>query len=229
MSISPIVLMVDAIVVFVLLFSAFRGRKRGLVRTLTGILALLLAFWGAGILAQQTSPYLSSKYVEPWIYNSIMPSISAETESISAPPTSESTVTGSLETALEEIGLTDSLISSFFSDFAINLTDSIEQIVNSAARSIGYKLTYALLFLVYFLILYLLLRLVGKLVQLLAKIPGINFVNRTFGFILGLILGYLTILVSSYILTTTGVLLTPQIVENTYVLRFLMNFNPFAI
>lgn len=225
MNISPAVLIIDAVAVAVLLFFALRGSKRGFVRTLTGILALLLAFWGAGFLAQETSPYLSSKYVEPWIYESIMPQMAQS----SAPPSSEAEMTDSLGSALSEIGFTDSLLSSFFSDFAINLSDSVEQIVNNASRTIGYKLTYALLFLFYFLLLYLVFRILGKVIQLLAKIPGINFFNRTFGLLLGLFFGYLTVSAVSYILSITGIILTPQLIANTYVLRFIMNFNPLSL
>lgn len=225
MNISPVVLIVDAVTVALLLVFTLRGRKRGFVRTLTGILALLLAFWGAGFLARETSPYLSSKYVEPWLYKSIMPNMSQS----SAPPSSEAEVTDSLGSALSEIGFTDSLLSSFFSDFAINLSDSVEQIVNGASRAIGYKLTYALLFLFYFLILYLLFRILGKIVHLIAKIPGINFFNRSFGLLLGLFFGYLAVSALSYILSITGILLTPQLIANTYVLRFIMNFNPLSL
>ncbi len=223
---SPAVLTVDAITVVLLLLFALRGRSRGLVRTLSGILALFLAFWGAGFLAQETSPYLSSKYVEPWIYESIMPSMS---QSASAPPSSEAEVTTSLGSALSDLGFTEPLLSSFFSDFVINLSDTVEQIVNSAAHTIGSKLTYALLFLIYFLLLYLLLRIVAKFVHLLAKIPGINFFNRTFGFLFGLFFGYLSISAISYILSMTGILLSPQLIAETTVLRFIMNFNPLSM
>ncbi len=226
MNLSPAVLTVDAITVVLLLLFALRGRSRGLVRTLSGILALFLAFWGAGFLAQETSPYLSSKYVEPWIYESIMPSMSQNT---SVPPSSEAEVTTSLGLALSDLGFTDSLLSSFFNDFVINLSDTVEQIVNSAAHTIGSKLTYALLFLIYFLILYLLLRIVAKFVHLLAKIPGINFFNRTFGFLFGLFFGYLSISAISYILSITGILLSPQLIAETTVLRFIMNFNPLSM
>jgi len=228
MTVSLPAAIADLIAIFVLVFFALRGRKRGLVRTLIGILALVIAFWGAGVLAQQTSPYLSSKYVEPWIYNSVLPTVS-ETESVTATPESEEEVTETLGSAFKEIGIPGSTIQSFLNDFTVNLTDSLERIVESAAKSIGYKLTYALLFLLYFLILYLLLRIAGKFLQLLAKIPGINFINRTLGLILGLIFGYLIVLVLSYILTTTGFLLTPQLVSQTYVLHFLVTFSPLSL
>jgi len=228
MTVSLPAAIADLIAIFVLVFFALRGRKRGLVRTLIGILALVIAFWGAGVLAQQTSPYLSSKYVEPWIYNSVLPTVS-ETESVTATPESEEEVTETLGSAFKEIGIPGSTTQSFLNDFTVNLTDSLERIVESAAKSIGYKLTYALLFLLYFLILYLLLRIAGKFLQLLAKIPGINFINRTLGLILGLIFGYLIVLVLSYILTTTGFLLTPQLVSQTYVLHFLVTFSPLSL
>lgn len=224
---SPAVLTIDAITAVLLLLFALRGRSRGLVRTLSGILVLLFAFWGAGFLAQETSPYLSSKYIEPWIYESIMPNMSQSEASVS--PASEAEVTTSLGLALSELGFTDSLLSSFFNDFAINLSDTVEEIVNSAAHSIGNKLTYALLFLIYFLILYVVLRIVAKFIQLLAKVPGINFFNRSFGLLLGLILGYLSISAIGYILSITGILLTPELIAETTVLRFIMSFNPLSM
>ena len=118
MNLSPAVLTVDVVTVVLLMFFALRGRSRGLVRTLSGILALLLAFWGAGFLAQETSPYLSSKYVEPWIYESVMPSMTQD--AVSAPPASEAEVTSSLGSALSDLGFTDSLLKSFFNDFSRN-------------------------------------------------------------------------------------------------------------
>lgn len=219
-------LIVDILAVAILVIFAIRGRKRGLIKTVAGILALVLAFWGASFLAEQTTPYLSEKYVEPWLYDSIMPEISTGTEP-AAPPATEAAATDSIGNALSSIGFSDSFISSFFSDFAISLSDSMSQITSNVSQTLGSKITYAVLFIVFFLVLYLLFRLLANLINLLAKIPGINFVNRTLGLILGLIFGFLTILVLSYILTKIGIL-SPEQISDTYVLRFLLSISPLA-
>lgn len=214
-------LLVDLVAVVILVFFAFNGRRRGLVKTLSGLVALILAFYLAGALARMTAPYFSERYVSPWLYESILPKMQP------AEQTNEGSVNSQLGDALDQIGFPQDGVQDFLGDFKADLYDSVESAVDGASKSLGYKLTFAGCYLLYFLIFLIALRLLARLLDRIVRIPGLNFINRTLGLILGLLSGYLTILVVSYILTRTGFVLSESLVSQTYVLRFLLSVSPF--
>ena len=217
-------LLIDLVALVLLLLFALNGRRRGIVKTLSGIIALILAFYLAGWLTQATTPYLSEHYVEPWLYNSIMPEMKPVAD-VQQP--AEDSIVDQIGDALNKIGFPENSVQDFLDHFKIDVSSSLENAVTSTSRSLGYKLTYAGCYILYFLLLLLVLRLFARLLDSLAHIPGLNLINRMLGLLLGLLFGYLTILVVSYILSRTGVLLSDSLIGQTRVLRFLLSVSPF--
>lgn len=219
----PTPMIVDIITVAVLVFSALRGRHRGLIKTLTGIIALILAFSLAGFLAKETTPYIADKYVSPYITSAV----NYKTEELS-----ESNTATSPDSAVDifiKLGISEEIVGDAVSDFTDAMTKSFIKPIVAMTNSVAYKITYSVLFVIYFILSLLILLFLLKIVNLASKIPGINFINKTLGLILGLILGYLIVMVLSFILLKLGIGLTDELVSSTSVLKFIMNFSPAAI
>jgi len=221
MSFTPLIL--DIFAIAIPFFSALRGRKRGLIKTLAGIIVLILAFSCAGFLAKETTPYISEKYVTPYITSAVEPGTAELKES------NKPTDLSAISKLFTDIGLPDTLVSDAISDFTEAMSKSIMEPIIAMTSSIAYKITYSVLFVIYFLLSLLVFSILLKVLNLAAKLPGINFVNKALGLILGLIFGYLTLIALSHILLKLGIFLTGDLIEETYILKHIMTppFLPF--
>ena len=212
------IIITDLAAIAILLISALHGRRRGFIKTISGLLALVLAFFLSSTLANATTPHISEKYVAPYINQAIEKEPQAE-----AAATPEN-----LSNLFSEIGIPEAIVSDAIADISDAISQSIIKPITAMTHTVAYKITYAVLFIIYFVISLILLKLLMKVVNLASKIPGVNFLNKTFGLILGLISGYLIISILSFILVQTGFYLTPALISETTVLKFITSFSPLA-
>ena len=63
----------------------------------------------------------------------------------------------------------------------------------------------------------------------LVKLPGINFANRLGGAALGLVIGALLLFLAVWAMLRFNIFLTPELVEETYLLRFFANNSPLSL
>ncbi|MBR5543718.1 MAG: CvpA family protein [Oscillospiraceae bacterium] len=218
----PIHIIADIITVLVLLIFIFRGRQRGLVKTLAGIISLVLAFSLAGTLATSTTPYISENYVSPYIDSQI-------TEKTETTYETQNESFYDIKEIFVNMGIPENLVSDAFTDISKSLSMSFQEPLKLLTNSISYKLTFAVLFIIYFILLRLLLSLLFKLLNLASKLPVINFINKSLGLISGAILGYLIVVFLSFILVKFGLFLTESVVSETIILKHLIAFSPISL
>lgn len=221
------VIILDIIVVGLLILFAFWGRHRGLVKMITGVFVIILAITSASMLTKWTSPYISSNFVEPRITQLLLPE--AQSESNTGEQTVSEPQTDSITSILLKLGLPADTVTTAINDFKADAANSVEGAVVSLSNSISGKVTYGIMFVIYFLLSLLVFLLLAKIIDLTAKLPVLNFLNRTGGLIMGAVWGYLIILVAASLLARFNILLTAETVSNTMVLNFIVNRNPLSI
>lgn len=219
MNINAII--VDVAAVAIILVSALLGRRRGFIKTLSWLIAIALSLYLASSFADIAAPVVSEKYVVPHLTSEVEKNIEAENEPAPQNPSEYSEF-------FKNIGIPDGIITDATGEISKAISQNFTEPLTALVHNIAYKLTRTVLFVVFFLILLLVISLLLKVVNLAAKIPALNFINKTLGLILGLILGYLIVIILSFILNKTGTFLTGEILENTYVLKFLRSLLPFA-
>ena len=219
MNINAII--VDVAAVAIILVSELLGRRRGFIKTLSWLIAIALSLYLASSFADIAAPVVSEKYVVPHLTSEVEKNIEAENEPAPQNPSEYSEF-------FKNIGIPDGIITDATGEISKAISQNFTEPLTALVHNIAYKLTRTVLFVVFFLILLLVISLLLKVVNLAAKIPALNFINKTLGLILGLILGYLIVIILSFILNKTGTFLTGEILENTYVLKFLRSLLPFA-
>lgn len=209
----PFAMILDIIIVGLFILFACRGKRRGLIKTVAGILVLILAFFGAGILADSTTPAISKTIVEPQITNMLTPKVESLNE----------TTPRSFEKMLVDMGVPR--------DLAHNITESspISEMLLNASKTLGEKLTYAVLCLLYFIVLLLALNLIVRLIDGIFKIPVLSFVNQLGGLLCGLIFGYLFIMIVGNILKSTGFIINNDTLMQTRILKYILLTNPLIL
>lgn len=121
--------------------------------------------------------------------------------------------------------------------FSENANATATELSRFMAEPIADSLSRIVAFIGLFIIIYIVLKLLTKLLDGIVKLPLLNGVNKFFGIVLGALLGLFT----AWVLAIAFEALLPQLsslfpklfkentADTTIIMRFLYNFNPFAL
>ena len=209
-----------AIVVILLLFLIVGGR-RGLLRSLLGVVIFAVSLLGGSILANTLADPVT-EWVTPRLEGYVLERLTDGhgQEAISAAAAADTA-------ALDQLLDLDAI-----SDMAKKAMDSAveagKNMLEGAVTGMIRSLAYGLLFLVSFLVLTLLLRLLTSPLQLAARAPVLGAVNRLAGAALGLCLGVLAMFAAASVLQWTG-LVDAATLRDTYLLKYFTQHSPMDI
>ena len=224
-------LLFDLIVLAVLVIFTLRGAWRGLVLSLCSLLAVVVAFAGASFLARTVSPMVAQA-LEPRFAAAIETRLEDAleqrvAEGEQAVLTTEDVPLEGVLDILRDMGLYQNLIGAV--DRAVE--QGVAEIAASAAvaAAVAQSVAYLVLFLAGFLLLLAAWTLVSRALDLVARLPGLHFLNKTLGGLFGLIQGCILLFVAAWLIQFSGHLIPEETVEQTRLLRFFMDTNPFAL
>ena len=203
----------DILVLAALIAAAWLGAKRGLLKSLAGLLIVVVALLGASWAADHLSEPVM-RWVEPRVTQRVEQKIEE----------SHAADAGQMLQAL-----------SFRGDSLQKLLDTVSQRVQetgesliravslSVARSVASTAVYVVSFLV-------LLALLWKpLNAIVTRLPLVSTVNGLGGAALGLVCGGLTLFVAVWAMQRFGWLLTPELIDGTTLLKFFATQTPLGL
>lgn len=225
-------MILDAIIVIIVLFFAFIGLKRGIAKTIYGLLCLAIA----GILAYLSGKLLAEFVYNNFILNSITESVNSSfaASSVNSGKVSESVFTaipGVFTALLSGMGINQKGFASSIdsaSDFTKSATmtavDKVISPVLTSVLSIGFTI---LLFIVFMLILRFL---IGRKILKLFKLPVIKWVNSLLGFVLGLAEGAVLVIIGITVLSAfsffqNSPVISKELIDSSYIFSLIYNWN----
>ena len=216
-------MILDIIIVSIVLLFALIGLKRGIAKTIYGLLCLA----AAGVLA-----YLSGKLLAEFVYNNyILSSItesvksSFESSSVNSSKVSESiftTLPGVFSAMLAGMGITQkgfatsiNSASHFTQSTTMSTVNNIITPVLISFLSVGFTI---LLFIIFMLILKFV---IGRKILKLFKLPVIKWVNALLGFVLGLGEGVLIVIICIIVLKIVSLFssdptISKELIDSSY-------------
>lgn len=218
-------LVYDGIVIAVLALFAWFGWRRGLLLSLCGLAVAVVAFFGAGLVADTLDTPIS---------NAIAPKL-------------EETIHNALEKKAEEIELVDYFSSDTAADVLRDMgglyrwgadgventlkntwTNSIADQTTAAALSIARQLSHSVIFFVAFVALCILFNLLLHALNIVAKLPGLHFCNGLGGGVIGLVKGGIIVFVGvgAATLMFSAYLPDAQTLERSFLFKFFVENNP---
>ena len=226
-------LIADGLVLAVLLIFACIGARRGLILSLCGLLAFVVAFLGASFAARTLSPVvadaLEPKFaaaIEEQLNESIRQQAEAGEAAVLSPD--DVPLEGVLD-ALREMGFYETLINTVDRAVESNMTAVAASAAAAVAAAIAQSAAYLILFLLGFFLILLAWRLLSRALDLVARLPGLHFLNKTGGALFGLVQGCIILFVAAWLLQFFGQMLPRELVEQTVLLKFFMTTNPFSL
>lgn len=207
---------VDVIALLLVLIFVLIGAHKGFVLTLCGMLAWLVALVGAWFVAQQASPWLST-HLEP----ALDAVVSREMEEELSEDETLLSEDDALWKILQTLGLEDE-VNEKLNELALAGAASVK---TALVQVVALNAAKVILYIGAFLVILFLWFIVSRLLDLAARLPGLNFINRVGGAVLGAGKGLILTFFLVTVLTLTAVL-TWETIEETYFVRILASVNP---
>ena len=215
-------LIADGLILAVLLLFALVGAHRGFILSLCGLLAVLVAFVGASFAARTLSPMVADA-LEPKFASAIEEQLNASiqqqvAEEGSAALSPDDVPLDGVLNALREMGFYETLINT--------VDKAVENGMTSVAASAA---AYLILFLLGFALILIAWKLISHALDLVARLPGLHFLNKTCGALFGLVQACVLLFVAAWLLQFFGHVLPESLVNQTHLLKFFMTTNPLSL
>ena len=219
---TPVI--IDAIVVILLAGFCLLGAKRGLFRSLTGLLTVVVALVGAGIIAATfTGPVTG--VVTPMIRHVIEVKVdNALTDQLETPK--ESLPVGEL---LELLGLDEDVRGSLAERAEETVRETGVSVVSAVAESLARSVIYGVLYILSFIALTVLLHVLLKAMDLVLKLPGLHGLNALGGGLIGLIEGALLLFLTVWVLRRLGVSFETEALAEAHILKIFTTNTPLSV
>lgn len=210
---------IDIVLALVLLGFAAVGWRRGAVKSVVGIVVIIAALIGAGIVAEQGAP-LAAKALTPVISQQIETRFSG---------VMEPAVDGDgidREDVFAAAGLYQNTAEHLKEDILAQIEETGQTFLVAMAEQLALYVSRAALFLAAFVVLLIALKILSKFLGLLTAVPGIHLADALGGAALGLLQGCLVLFAFIWAAQFFGGGIREEWVEQTYILRFFAGVNP---
>lgn len=224
---TPVI--IDAvIVIFLAGFTAY-GIKRGLLQSLAGLVIVLVALVGAGMIAATFSgpvARLAAPLVEEHIQQKVDDALAEQ-----AGQMPEEDVAGDfqLEDLLELLGLDTEVRDSLAKQAKETVRDTGVSLAAAVVESLMQSMIYGLLYILSFLALLILLRVLVKAMDLILKLPGLRGLNALGGALAGLIEGALLLFLMVWAARKLGVSFETETLAEAHILRLFTTHTPLSV
>lgn len=246
---KPLNILIDIVLVLIVVFFAWRGFKNGFIRGIFGILAIVIAIYGANLVAKAYSGDFKGM-LEPFVSGVVDKAVSdiISTDDDAESSDSEQTTDDAAATedttdvaeggksksvyevsytALRNIGISEAAARQISEKVGGKIDDIGSKMSADLTSTLCSALAYIAVFAVAFILLAIIFAVIGNIFNLAFSIPGIEAVDKIIGLVLGILKGLLIILVLAVIIRYFG-LLASDTIEKTAVLKYILNINPLA-
>ena len=228
---TPVI--IDIVVAAVLLGFAVYGGKRGLFRALSGLLAVVVALVGAGIIAATfTTPV--TKVVTPLIAGHIEEKVENAMAVQSAGsgvqmPEADTEDPSAIQDLLAILGLDDEVRSRLAEEVQEKVRDTGASIAAAVVESMARSFIYGSLYLLSFAMLILLMKVLIGAMDLVLKLPLLRGLNTLGGAAVGLVEGALLLFLAVWVLRRLGVSFESEALAEAHILRIFTANTPLGV
>lgn len=214
----------DLVLLLIIVLCAWRGYRNGLIASILAVGALLLSFYAADVLADTYSGEFT-RMLEPFV-SGVVDSSYAEAEEKLEPLGKSESVYAMSEEMVYGVGF----MKSAAENTAKSLNDTVSEtgyvLRTATVEKLCAVAAYALTFVVMFILLIIAFGVIGNLFNLVFKLPGLELVNGLLGVLLGIVKGLMYAYAIAWVLRFTGLFISEEIVDKTFLLSRLMESCP---
>ena len=208
-------ILADIVVAAFLIGSLIIGAWKGLVKSLAGVVIVVVAFIGASFVANAFAEPVA-EFLGPMIEENILEKLALE-DTVDA------------ESLLTTFHFRGESLQKMVDEVLDKVKQSGMDLLSAVSDSVAQSVAYAAVYLAAFLVLLLVLWLLMKPVHLLTKLPVLRTVNAVGGGALGLVWGALLVFLVVWLLLRFNLVLTDEMVEQSRLLHFFAVNSPLSL
>ena len=211
----------DVVIAVIIVLAVIIGAKSGLLQSLAGVIVLICSALGASWAARVLADPLAGK-LSPMLSEGLA-------EKLKNAGDSASTATASAEEMLRQFGFSGQALENLAKEAVQRAGETGQALADSVVNTVTHSISYAAVFLVVFIALLVVLALLIKPLELATKLPGLHALNTAGGAALGLVEGVLLVFAAVWVLRKLQLVITPEMVENSTLLKFFANNSPLSL
>lgn len=222
---APVIM--DIAAAAVLLLFLVLGARAGLIRSLAGLVIVVVALVGAGMIAAtfaDPAAKLAAPMIEKAVTQKVEEAITAETGMLDTERADPE-----IGELLSMLGLDEEVKENITNRAEQTIRDTGASVISAVVESLCRSVIYGLLYIFAFLGLWLLLHVLAKAMDLLARLPGLSSLNALGGAALGLVKGALVLFLAIWAARRLGVSFETEEVAQTYILQFFATHTPLSM
>ena len=205
----------DIIIAAVLILAAVVGTKKGLLKSLAGVVIVIAAFIGASFIADALAEPVA-QWLQPVLEDYVQEKLAPEG-------------TNDAAALLEAFHFSGEQLEQMLQEVLTKVSETGSSVLSAVGESVSYSIAYAATYLVAFLVLLLALWLLSQPLHLAAKLPGLRTLNALGGAALGLVWGALLVFLAVWLMQKFNWLITPEMVEESTLLHFFATNSPISL
>jgi len=228
-----ITFLIDIAIIGTVVFCGWRGFKSGLIRGVFGIVSLLLALFIANAAAEAYSDEATgiiSPFVSGMIETAVleMADDGLEYHALAHDHNIDEADFGLAYMALRYIGLPEAG-AVHVAERSLEITELEESrsFADIIANRLSGTLSYVAVFTIAFLLVSIAFAVIGNLIRIVFALPGLRILDMIAGSLFGVVKGLIIIYTAAVVLRYFGLVML-ETIENTTVLRHIINYNPIA-
>ena len=222
---APVIM--DIAAAAVLLLFLVLGARAGLIRSLAGLVIVVVALVGAGMIAAtfaDPAAKLAAPLIEKAMTQKVEEAITAETGMLDT-----ERVDPEIGEVLSMLSLDEEVKEGITNRAEQTIRDTGASVISAVVEGLCRSVIYGLLYIFAFLGLWLLLHVLAKAMDLLARLPGLSSLNALGGAALGLVKGALVLFLAIWAARRLGISFETEEVAQTYILQFFAAHTPLSM
>ncbi len=224
----------DGVVILIFVLSAVIGHKRGLIKTLSKVVAFLLAFVVALLLCGPAAEVVFDTAIAPSVRKSITDELNGSYQSAAeSMEASLDHLPPFIKNALANQGVSSGKdVVERVSDVSGSPEAVADSVIAKVIRPVAVSLLRVICLLILFLVAFIAALILMKVLDVVAKLPGLKSVNKGLGFLAGAVSGLLWVIVAVSVLQAIAAgsdpnsWINPTVIEKTYVVKWIIGVNP---
>ena len=205
----------DAVIAAVLVLAVIIGARKGLVKSLAGVVMVAAAFIGASFVANAFAEPVA-QWLGPVIEESVLEKLNQQESA-------------DVESLLEQLHFGGESLQQMAGEVMDKVRETGMDLLGAVADSVAKSVAYALVYLAAFLVLLVVAWLLLRPVYLVVKLPVLRTINALGGGALGLVWGALLVFLAVWLLQRFDVYITAEMMEKSTLLRFFATNSPLSL
>jgi len=240
-------IIIDLLLAAIIISTVWAGIRAGLIRSITGVLVILIAIVGANYIARAYSAEFLPA-VEPFINSFVDDAVSKiqisedeqnkadGSENASAELKNADLDEGEIDNevfsaavkALQSIGLSKSSAETLAKKACTGITEVGKSLKKAISDELCNTICFLIVFMISFVLILIALTIIATIVNFAFNLPGLNLVNSIGGGAFGLVKGVLIAAAIACVFQYIGFAFPGGTLKDTVLLEFIMGHNPIS-